>query len=61
MENETTLESPSLRDQLESAIETVTETPEVIETKTERARDESGKFTKAETLSMDDAHIKEHS
>ena len=50
MENQTTLESPSLRDQLESAIDTVTETPEVevTETKAERLRDESGKFTKAE-------------
>lgn len=51
MDNQTTLESPSLRDQLESAIETVSETPEVevTETKSERVRDESGKFTKAET------------
>ena len=49
MEDQTTLETPSLRDQLESAIETVVETPEVVETevteaKTDKPRDESGKF-----------------
>ena len=55
MENQTTLESPSLRDQLESAIDTVTETPEVEvkETKSDRPRDESGKFTKAEDNSAE--------
>ena len=31
MDNETTLESPSLRDQIESAVETVSEAPEVVE------------------------------
>lgn len=48
MDNETTLESPSLRDQIESAVETVVETPVVESTNeiTERPRDESGKFTK---------------
>ena len=51
MDNQTTLESPSLRDQLESAVEAVTETPEVVETevtetKSDRPRDESGKFKK---------------
>ena len=30
MDNGTTLESPSLRDQLESAVESVTETPEAV-------------------------------
>lgn len=57
MDNQTTLESPSLRDQLESAIETVSETPEVVETKSDRARDESGKFTKAETKAEE--HVEE--
>lgn len=55
MDNQTTLESPSLRDQLESAIETVVETPEVVETeltetKSDRPRDESGKFKKTEEV-----------
>ena len=49
MDNETTLESPSLRDQIESAVETVSEAPEVVESevvesKSDKPRDESGKF-----------------
>jgi len=50
MDNQTTLESPSLRDQLESAVESVVETPEVVETevKADKPRDESGKFKKAD-------------
>jgi hypothetical protein len=45
MDNETTLESPSLRDQLESAIDTVEATPEVVEAEvSDKPRDESGKF-----------------
>ena len=51
MDNGTTLESPSLRDQIESAVETVetvSEAPEVVESETEvkadKPRDESGKF-----------------
>ena len=49
MDNETTLESPSLRDQIESAVETVEATPEVVESevaenKSDKPRDESGKF-----------------
>ena len=48
MENQTTLETPSLRDQIESAVETVetaVETPEVVETEvSDKPRDESGKF-----------------
>lgn len=53
MENGTTSESPSLRDQLESAIETVVETPvvetEAVETTSDKPRDESGKFVKETT------------
>ena len=52
MENQTTLETPSLRDQIESAVETVETAPEVVETKvSDKPRDESGKFksTKEET------------
>ena len=58
MDNGTTSESPSLRDQIESAVETVetaVETPEVVESevteveaKQDKPRDESGKFKKAE-------------
>lgn len=49
MDNQTTLESPSLRDQIENAVDTVTEAPEVVETevteaKSDKPRDESGKF-----------------
>ena len=45
MDNETTLESPSLRDQIESAVETVEATPEVVESEVaDKPRDESGKF-----------------
>ena len=55
MDNQTTLESPSLRDQIENAVETVVEAPEVVETevtesKSDRVRDESGKFKKAEEV-----------
>ena len=55
MENQTTLESPSLRDQIESAVEIVVETPEVEvkETNSDRPRDESGKFTKVEENSQE--------
>ena len=52
MEDQTTLETPSLRDQLESAVEAVVETPEVVETEntiSERPRDESGKFKSTES------------
>ena len=52
MEDQTTLETPSLRDQIESAVETVEATPEVVETEvvetTDKPRDESGKFKKVE-------------
>ena len=49
MENQTTLETPSLRDQIESAVETVEVAPEVVESevaesKSDKPRDESGKF-----------------
>ena len=45
MDNETTLESPSLRDQIENAVDTVTEAPEVVEAEvSDKPRDESGKF-----------------
>ena len=55
MDNQTTLESPSLRDQLESAVESVSEAPEVVESevteaKSDRPRDESGKFKKTEEV-----------
>ena len=55
MDNQTTLESPSLRDQIENAVETVVEAPEVVETevtesKSDRVRDESGKFKKTEEV-----------
>lgn len=54
MDNQTTLESPSLRDQIENAVETVVETPavetEVTESKSDRVRDESGKFKKSEEV-----------
>jgi len=71
MENQTTLETPSLRDQLESAIETVSETPEVVETevaeveakesdvKSEKPRDESGKFKKANTETSQESPLNE--
>ena len=45
MENQTTLETPSLRDQIESAVETVETAPEVVESEvSDKPRDESGKF-----------------
>ena len=55
MENQTTLETPSLRDQIESAVETVEAAPEVVETevvesKSDKPRDESGKFKKTEEV-----------
>ena len=51
MDNETTLESPSLRDQLESAVEAVETAPEVeSEVVESKPRDESGKFKKTEEV-----------
>jgi len=60
MDNETTLESPSLRDQIESAVETITETPEVVETEntiSERPRDESGKFKSTEEKAEENIEV----
>ena len=63
MDNQTTLESPSLRDQLESAVESVVETPEVVETevKADKPRDESGKFksTKEVTEEAPEVEVQE--
>ena len=62
--NETTLESPSLRDQIESAVETVetaVETPEVVETEvtSDKPRDESGKFKKADEVTEAPSEVQE--
>ena len=64
MENQTTLETPSLRDQIESAVETVSEAPEVVETEVEvsdKPRDESGKFksTKEEVTEAPEVEVQE--
>ena len=60
MDNETTLESPSLRDQIESAVETVAETPEVVETEvSDKPRDESGKFKKADEVTETPSEVQE--
>ena len=61
MDNQTTLESPSLRDQLESAVESVVETPEVVETeiKADKPRDESGKFKSTKEEVTEEAPIEE--
>ena len=61
MDNQTTLESPSLRDQIESAVETVVETPEVVETeiKADKPRDESGKFKSTKEEVTEEAPIEE--
>jgi hypothetical protein len=68
MENQTTLETPSLRDQIESAVETVetvSEAPEVVESEavevesSEKPRDESGKFKKANTESSQESSLNE--
>ena len=52
MENQTTLETPSLRDQIESAVETIEVAPEVVESesRSDKPRDESGKFKSSKEI-----------
>jgi len=60
MDNETTLESPSLRDQLESAIDTVEATPEVVEAEvSDKPRDESGKFKSNKEVTETPSEVQE--
>jgi len=63
MENQTTLETPSLRDQLESAIETVEATPEVVESEvtetSDKPRDESGKFKSTKEVEATPSEVQE--
>jgi len=60
MDNETTLESPSLRDQLESAIDTVEATPEIVEAEvSDKPRDESGKFKSNKEVTETPSEVQE--
>ena len=60
MDNETTLESPSLRDQLESAVEAVETAPEVeSEVVESKPRDESGKFKSTKEVTEASSEVQE--
>lgn len=60
MDNETTLESPSLRDQLESAVEAVETAPEVeSEVVESKPRDESGKFKSTKEVTEAPSEVQE--
>ena len=60
MENQTTLETPSLRDQLESAVEAVETAPEVeSEVVESKPRDESGKFKSTKEVTEAPSEVQE--
>jgi len=60
MDNGTTLESPSLRDQIESAVETVETAPEVVEAEvSDKPRDESGKFKSNKEVTETPSEVQE--
>jgi len=60
MDNGTTLESPSLRDQIESAVETVETAPEVeTEVVESKPRDESGKFKSTKEVTEAPSEVQE--